>query len=125
VFDPDMPESVVAHADGDRIRQIIGNLVSNARHHGEPGSPMHVTLSSDESRAVIHVRNRGVRIPDDIERDLFNAFKRHSDAFARNRTGLGLGLYIAQQIALAHGGKIYYRHDEAFVVFALELPLRD
>jgi hypothetical protein len=59
----------------------------------ETDSHIHVTLSPDESRAVI--------------------------------TGLGPGWYIAQQIALAYSGKIYYRYDEPFVVIALEPLLRD
>jgi signal transduction histidine kinase len=102
---------------------VIGNLLSNARHHGEMGTSIHVTLSADEQRAVIQVRNRGARIDDEIAKDLFNPFKRRSDLFSRNRSGLGLGLYIAHQIAVSHQGNISYRHDEPYVVFAVQLPL--
>ena len=123
VIDIDMPEGVVAAVDADRIRQVIANLVSNARHHGEMGTSIHVTLSADAERAIIQVRNRGARIHDEIAKDLFNPFKRRSDLFSRNRTGLGLGLYIAHQIALSHQGNISYRYDEPYVVFAVQLPL--
>jgi chemotaxis family two-component system sensor kinase Cph1 len=123
-FEIDIPERVPADVDADRIAQIIGNLLSNARHHSEIGSPIHLTLSSNDSRAVVHVRNRAARIPAEIAADLFSPFKRNSSESSRNRTGLGLGLYIAQQIAFGHGGSIEYRYDEPYVVFIVDLPLR-
>jgi light-regulated signal transduction histidine kinase (bacteriophytochrome) len=123
-FDVDMPGTVMGVLDPDRFGQIIANLLSNARHHGEVGSPVHLTLSSDETRALIHVRNRGEPIPGEIANDLFSPFKRHAVGFSRNRSGLGLGLYIAQQIAVGHGGSIEYRYDEPYVVFIVDVPLQ-
>ena len=123
-FDVDMPATVMGVVDADRFGQIIANLLSNARHHGDMGSPIHLMLSSDETRAVIHVRNRGERIASEIATDLFSPFKRHAVGLARNRSGLGLGLYIAHRIAVGHGGGIEYRYDEPYVVFTVDVPLQ-
>jgi len=54
---------------------------------------------------------------------LFNPFKRASLNNPRNRTGMGLGLYIAQQIVREHHGDIAYRHDGNEVIFSVRLPL--
>ena len=66
-------------------------------------------------------------IPPEVESGLFNPFKRSSLNNPRNRTGMGLGLYIAQQIVHEHQGEIDYRHVDGAgsgrVVFTVRLPL--
>ena len=62
-------------------------------------------------------------IPPETEGALFNPFKRSSLHNPRNRTGMGLGLYIAQQIVREHEGEIAYRHEGGLVVFSVRLPL--
>ncbi|OON63542.1 hypothetical protein B0920_09320 [Massilia sp. KIM] len=116
-------QQAVVDADRGRIGQVLSNLLSNARHHGEPGHPIRVCLSRAEGKAVIEVSNQGVPIADEILATLFNPFKRASLNNARNRSGLGLGLYIAQQIVREHRGEIVYRHEHGRVVFAVQLPL--
>jgi chemotaxis family two-component system sensor kinase Cph1 len=73
-------------------------------------------------------RERGRADPAETEATLFNPFKRSSLNNPRNRTGMGLGLYIAQQIVREHEGEIGYRHEEGpemsgRVIFAVRLPL--
>lgn len=117
----------VVMADGGRLGQVVSNLLSNARHHGEPNRPIEVRLRCDGNHAVVEVANAGAAIPPDIEASLFNPFKRGSLNNPRNRTGMGLGLYIAQQIVREHQGEIAYRHEDGAgsgrVVFAVTLPL--
>jgi signal transduction histidine kinase len=80
-----------------------------------------------DGEAVIEVANTSAPIPHEIESGLFNPFKRSSLNNPRNRTGMGLGLYIAQQIVREHEGGIVYRHEEGSgsgrVVFTMRLPL--
>jgi len=118
-------EPLTVRADSGRLGQVLSNLLSNARHHGEAGKPVGVCLRREGDIAVVEVRNAGQPIPDEQVATLFNPFKRASLNNPRNRTGMGLGLYIAQQIVREHQGEIAYRHADDNVVFQLRLPLVD
>ena len=119
----DAPDHLMAQVDGDRMAQVFTNLVSNARHHGAPGASIRVQLAAHGGQAVFEVSNVSPPIPADVEPQLFNAFKRRDHANPRNRSGLGLGLYIAHAIVDAHGGTIVYRYAEPCVVFSVRVPL--
>lgn len=114
-------------ADGGRLGQVVSNLLSNARHHGEPNQPITIRLVPRDGPglglAVLEIANAGAPIPAENEAALFNPFKRSSLNNPRNRTGMGLGLYIAQQIVREHEGEIDYRHENGKVIFAVRLPL--
>lgn len=112
-------------ADSGRLGQVLSNLLSNARHHGEAGKPVTVWLKVSDGHAVIDVANAGQPIPPELVATLFNPFKRASLNNPRNRTGMGLGLYIAQQIVREHRGELAYRHQDGCVVFSLRVPLLD
>lgn len=119
----DAPEHLMAQVDGDRMAQVFTNLVSNARHHGAPGASIRVQLAAQDGQAMFEVSNVSPPIPADVESQLFNAFKRRDHANPRNRSSLGLGLYIAHAIVQAHGGTIVYRYAEPCVVFSVRVPL--
>jgi len=116
-------EAATVKADSGRLGQVLSNLLSNARHHGEAGKPVRVCVKVDGRQAVIDVSNAGAPIPPEVAATLFNPFKRASLHNPRNRTGMGLGLYIAQQIVREHHGEIAYRHDGDEVIFSVRLPL--
>ncbi|MCA1856520.1 GAF domain-containing protein [Massilia oculi] len=118
-------EPAIVNADSGRLGQVLSNLLSNARHHGEAGTPVRVSVMADGREAVVEVSNVGAPIAPDIVATLFNPFKRASLHNPRNRTGMGLGLYIAQQIVREHHGEIAYRHQDEEVVFSVRLPLLD
>jgi signal transduction histidine kinase len=110
-------------ADSGRLGQVISNLLSNARQHGEPNQPIVIRLAPQDGQAVLDVANAGSPIAPETEATLFNPFKRSALNNPRNRTGMGLGLYIAQQIVREHEGEIAYRHEDGKVVFSVRLPL--
>src|SRR5581483_8273961 len=86
-----------------RIEQILMNLISNAIKYAA-GQPIAISLSRDRDTAVIQVRDRGPGIGEsDLDR-IFGRFERA--ASSRHYGGMGLGLYVAQQIAQAHGGAV-------------------
>ncbi len=116
-------EQAMVNADSGRMGQVLSNLLSNARHHGEVGKPVRVCVRVDGKEAVVDVSNAGAPIPPELVATLFNPFKRASLNNPRNRTGMGLGLYIAQQIVREHHGDIAYRHDGNEVIFSVRLPL--
>ena len=117
------PDSLEMHADRDRISQVVSNLASNARHHGKAGHPIIVAVELAGGRLRIRVSNVGEPIDPAQASRMFGAFKQRSIRNDRNPTGLGIGLHIAREIALGHGGDIHYEYVSPHVVFVVELPL--
>ena len=109
--------------DDARLGQVLSNLLSNARHHGDPNQPIRIRLTVHDSEAQVCVSNTGAPIPPEAEATLFNPYKRSSLNNPRNRTGMGLGLYIAQQIVREHRGELVYHHENGRVIFTVHLPL--
>lgn len=111
-----------ADADASRVREALSNLVSNAVKHGEAGKPVIVTVGSDQSNVRITVENGGDIPPDEIEQ-LFEPLRQRDTESARtDRSHLGLGLFIARQIARAHGGDTRGESGNGMVKFVIELP---
>ena len=108
------------HADADRITQAVGNLVSNAASHGEPGRPITVKTEGLDKVCRITVHNEGRPIPPEVLPRLFEPMVRGADAGSQ---GVGLGLYIVAAIVRAHGGTVRAESTaEAGTTFILELP---
>jgi signal transduction histidine kinase len=110
--------------DADRIAQLVSNVLGNAAQHGTRPDGVRVVLDGGaDHQVVVTVHNAGA-IPAEFLPVLFNPFrivhqKRHKS------TGLGLGLYISHQIALAHGGAIAVTSSpEAGTTFRIRLPRR-
>ena len=106
--------------DVSRLGQVISNLVGNALTHGAHDSPITVSLTTDNDRVLIAVTNRGPTIPGDALGKLFEPFWQGSSA-VKSR-GLGLGLFIAQQIVQAHGGELVVRSQNEQTTFTVRLP---
>ncbi len=119
------PGPTLVRADAGRMSQVLSNLLSNARHHGEVGAPIHVTLEVDGGWAKFDVANKSAPIPDELATTLFNPFKRTSLHNPQNRSGMGLGLYIVASIVREHAGEIVYRYENGLVVFSVRLPLAE
>jgi signal transduction histidine kinase len=113
--------TVVGHWDRLRIQTAISNLLSNAAKFGE-GKPIDVTLASDGEVARVSVHDHGMGVPEEARERIFSKFER---AVPREHYGgLGLGLWIAQQFAAAHGGTIRVESVAGEgSTFTLELPL--
>lgn len=107
--------------DGKRIAQMLGNLVANAVVHGSQTAPIKVRITGTRTVFELSVENAGEPIdPDKIGR-LFQPFTRGT---ARSpQPGLGLGLYIAAEIARAHGGTLSASSDAVKTRFVFRLPL--
>jgi two-component system, OmpR family, sensor kinase len=100
------PEPVVACADGERIRQVIDNLIGNAIQHTPPRSPVLVGVCDDSGTAQITVTDRGPGMSAEQAAHVFERFYRADEARNRARGGTGLGLAIAASLTAAHGGAI-------------------
>lgn len=122
-YDYNAPDATLVRADAGRMSQVLSNLLSNSRHHGQIGHAIRVALKADAGWATLEVANNGTPIADEVEATLFNPFKRGALHNPRNRTGMGLGLYIVATIVREHAGDIAYRHEDGQVVFSVRLPL--
>jgi signal transduction histidine kinase len=96
---------VIGVWDEFRIEQVISNLLTNALRYGAR-KPVTVKVFSDSEsgRAYVEVTDQGIGITPENQKRIFQQFERVSANHAVN--GLGLGLFISEQIVLAHGGKI-------------------
>lgn len=111
--------------DGNRIHQVLGNLVSNALQYGDASAPVEVKLIGDAACVTFKVVNRGAAIPETFIHSIFEPLWRGPQAQDNADPGsnsLGLGLYIAREIVRAHQGDIAVHSDETGTVFAIELP---
>ncbi|WP_242344617.1 hybrid sensor histidine kinase/response regulator [Anaeromyxobacter terrae] len=115
------PAPVIGRFDRLRVEQLLSSLLSNALKYGA-GKPVHVDVTAAEGVARLEVRDEGIGIdPADVER-VFGRFERAVSP--RNYGGLGLGLFIARQIAEAHGGAIVLSSQPGEGAhFTVELPL--
>ncbi len=121
-FELEVADRLELVADADRIAQVVANLLSNAAKHGKPGAPIRVSAQKFYDEITLSVINAGEPIPAELMDQLFAPFKPHSLRQARNRTGLGLGLYIADQVVNGHGGRIDVRCEGGEVTFTVILP---
>jgi two-component system OmpR family sensor kinase len=121
------PAPVIVAGDEQRLRQVLANLLANARQHTSPDTPVLVKVSASDGRAVIEVADRGPGIDvEDAER-IFERFYRADPSRTRQQGvdgGAGLGLSIVAAVAAAHHGQASVEtapgHGARFLV---ELPL--
>src|SRR5262249_31799739 len=108
--------------DGDRLAQVLSNLLRNAIQHGGGGAIVVRVLDEGENVAIT-VHNQGPAIPADLLPFIFDPFRQGERRDARDAQSVGLGLYIVQQIVLAHGGQIYvWSPDRDGTTFTVRLP---
>lgn len=117
----DIGELHGVYGDRERLAQLLCNLLVNALHHGNRTSPVYVTAKIEHDHLIVAVKNAG-QISEQALPRLFQPFSRPLPG--TSQTGLGLGLYIVQQIADAHGGELNVTtHAQHGTQFSFHLPL--
>ena len=111
----DVAAPATIDVDAGRLGQMLSNLIGNAITYGAPDEPIRVVARSSDAGFEIQVINKGPPIPAQALPHLFTAFQRGD--VVPNQKGLGLGLYIAQEIARAHGGRIFATSTEDSTIF--------
>ncbi len=108
------------NCDRIRIAQLLSNLLGNALAYGSPAQPVCVKASGEGEKLELSVSNEGPPIPVESQKHLFEPFYRSSESGSRE--GLGLGLFISNEIAKAHGGVLTVQSDEHLTVFTFSMP---
>jgi signal transduction histidine kinase len=109
-------DEVCGDWDPDRLAQVARNLLSNALTHGDQKSPVMLAVRDVGDAAELSIENQGRPIPEGLRAHLFEPFRRGDSG-----RGVGLGLYIVDQIARAHGGAVEVE-SAATTVFTVTLP---
>ena len=120
-IDSDIALTQTISVDSRKIAQLFSNLVSNALTHGSDQAPVRVRARTEDGAFELSVANAGQPIPASTLSRLFHPFTRAS---ARPmQEGLGLGLYIASEIAKAHDGALTVQSDPVETRFTFRMPL--
>ncbi len=114
-------QTIIGTWDKSKIDQVVTNLVANAIKYGE-GKPILVIADKKANKAELIVKDHGIGIPANDIKHIFDRFTRAD--IAKKYGGLGLGLYITQQIIAAHGGNIAVESTpKEGTAFIVTLPL--
>ncbi|NJW51375.1 GAF domain-containing sensor histidine kinase [Salinimicrobium oceani] len=105
--------------DKNRIGQLLSNLLANADQHGHADAPIFVKAITTGTNFELSVTNKGKKIPTESLEHLFQPFYREDDD---TKKGLGLGLFIASEIAKAHEGQLLVTSTEEETSFTLQIP---
>jgi signal transduction histidine kinase len=116
-----LTDSEACNCDRMRIGQLLSNLVANALVHGSADTPVRVQAMTSGGIFQLSVANQGQPIPANMVAKLFQPFFR--DAARRGQQGLGLGLYIASEIARAHGGTLDVASSPQETRFTFRMPV--
>ncbi len=115
-FDCSTPVS----CDPGRLAQLVTNLLRNAVSYGTPGTPVILRAASGPSGFELSVINEGEPVSSDIIRRMFSPFSRGQSA--DKNQGLGLGLFIASEVAQAHGGSLVVETEGRLIKFIFRMP---
>lgn len=119
-------ESLMCQVDGEAIRQVLLNLLSNAEKYSHETKQIQVKVGRRNDHALISVEDRGVGIEPAQAKQIFRKFYRVDDALTSRVRGTGLGLTIAQRITQDHGGDVQYIPREGGgSLFQVKLPLEE
>lgn len=109
-------------ADANKLARVFNNILKNAVAYSDPGTP--ITIHGCRKMGLVHVAvsNRGSTIPKQKLQSIFDKFYRLDEARSSNTGGAGLGLAIAREVVLLHGGAITAESENQTTTFTVLLP---
>jgi len=122
----DAPDKLDGSWDGDRVAQMISNLLGNALQHGSKNDPVVMKVYPDAGDIIVTINNQGPPISPENLRSIFEPlvrFVENESTDSDTGTSLGIGLYIVRQIVLAHGGSVNVESSQDDgTTFTIRLP---
>ncbi len=116
--------SIKIISDGVVLKEVIGNLVSNAIKYTPPSGKVTVNISPKGSQVIISVRDTGMGIPEESQASVFSKFFRADNVVRQETSGTGLGLYLAKGLVKELGGDLWFTSKEGEgSIFYVSLPL--
>ncbi len=117
-------QGIVVMGNADRLRQAVGNLLSNAARYTPEGGSVRLRLLRDGDEAVIEVADSGIGVADEDRERVFTRFWRADPARARTSGGLGIGLAVVREVVERHGGTVGVHHsDLGGASFVIRIPV--
>lgn len=117
--------NILLYADKDRIEQVIQNLISNAIKYSPDAKEVIVDIKKHKDLIIFSVQDFGVGLSEDFKEKVFDRFYRVKSDKNKSISGLGLGLYLCQEIIKLHKGKIWYKSElNKGTTFYVSLPSR-
>ncbi len=92
--------------DASRLSQVISNLLNNAAKYTSEGGKLRLSLSRDETHAIVRVQDNGVGIPPEMLNEVFDMFTQVNRTLDRSQGGLGIGLSLVRRLTELHGGDV-------------------
>lgn len=121
----ELSDDTIIYGDKNRIGQIIINFLSNAIKYSPQANKIIIGTKPNHKNLIFFVKDFGIGIPDNSKDKIFDRYYRLESVNKTAVTGLGLGLYIAQQIALKQHGRIWYENNETKgATFYCSLPTK-
>jgi signal transduction histidine kinase len=110
--------------DGDKVRQVMLNMIDNAIYYSAPATTIDVMLARDGDDVMFSVKDTGIGVPESEKSGLFGKFFRASNARKKRPDGTGVGLFLSRKVILAHGGDIIFWSKEGKgSVFGFRVPI--
>ena len=123
-FTVEVPETLPAEVDGEKVQRILLNVLSNAFKFTPSGGRIALTLGRNGDVAEMAVADSGPGVPESMRQAVFERFRQVDDGVTRNHGGTGLGLAIAKEFAVMHGGTIDLSPAASGgAVFTVRLPV--
>lgn len=119
------PDSLTIRADADKLTQILDNLVGNAVKYSPNGGKVEIVATEEDGWVRIDVIDEGLGIPERHRDHIFQRFHQvDDDVDHKSIGGTGIGLYLVQHLAQAHGGRVWLDSSEVGEgsVFSMRLP---
>ena len=115
-------KDIYVKCDANKLQRVFDNLLRNAVNYSYENEKIHIRMKQEKDYVSIVFSNRGEKIPKEKLERIFEQFYRLDDARSTKSGGAGLGLAIAKEIVIAHGGTITAESEDDLIKFEVRLP---
>ncbi|MCC0637881.1 MULTISPECIES: sensor histidine kinase [unclassified Clostridioides] len=117
-------ENLMVYADSEKLARVFNNMLKNAVAYSYPNTEILIYVQKEQDKIKIKFENQGHTIPPEQLSTIFEKFNRLDDARKSDSGGAGLGLSIANEIILLHGGEILAQSENDRIIFTVLLPIQ-